>query len=245
MDEVRAVTATVTVTDARDDDGRFVPEFYRTVLMHSFPPDELDSLDNLLVAVRSDASSILIAHGRDGGVVGGAIGDRFPDSNVMLLSYLAIRSDIRSGGVGSTLLRAALADWTRRYAPDLLLLEVEDPRYFAGSADHGDPVARVRFYERFGARVLPLPYLQPALVPGLARVPKLMLMVIAGTLTQGGATHVPGRSVEAFLTEYFSRCEGPCRADDEQLHRLLAAAGRPAGLPLLAVDDLPPFEDRA
>ena len=229
----------VTIVDARDGHFRLVPEFYRTVIVPSFPPDELQTEQELMDGLRSGRSRVLIAVAAGGAMLGGAIGDYFPRSNVMVLSYLAVLGGGRGQGTGAAVLRAAKDAWTEELSPRLIVLEVEDPRTFTGSAAFGDPAARVRFYERYGVRALPLPYLQPALGPGTARVPGLLLMVLGGTDAPSGAGSVDGQHVASFLEEYFEEFEGPARPGDAELGLLLAACARPGGLPLMTVRELP------
>jgi hypothetical protein len=104
---------------------------------------------------------------------------------------------------------------------------VEDPRDFTGSEAFGDPVARVRFYERHGGRTLPLPYVQPpsAPVPLVARA-------------------VDGQHVALFVAEYFEEFEGTAQPGDTELELLLSACARPGGPPLLTVDELPSTVER-
>jgi GNAT superfamily N-acetyltransferase len=233
----------ITVVDVRDSGSRYVPDFYHTVMVPSFPPDELEAEEELVSGLRSGRSRVLVAVGQEGDVLGGAVGEYFPQSNVMLLAYLAVLPGGRGGGVGSKVLRAAQDDWTAEVSPRLIVLEVEDPRDFKGSEAFGDPVARVRFYERHGARALPLPYLQPALGPDTGRVPGLMLMVL-GNDVPGAAGTVDGQHVAAFLTEYFEEFEGPARPGDTELELVLAACAWPGGLPLLTVAELPRTAER-
>ena len=162
----------------------------------------------------------------------------------MLLAYLAVRPGGRGTGIGATLLQAARDAWTAELSPRLIVLEVEDPREVTGSEAFGDPVARVRFYERHGARALPLPYVMPALSPGTERVKRLMLMVLGGTDLAPGTRTADGRQVASFLAEYFEEFEGPARPGDAELDLLLEACARPGGLPLLLVHELPPFDNR-
>ena len=232
------------IVDARDSDFQLVPEFYRTVIVPNFAPDELESETELMAGLRSGRSRVLIATDPDGTMLGGAVGDYFPRSNVMLLAYLAVLAVGRSRGVGAAVLEAARRAWTTELNPKLIVLEVEDPREFTGSAATGDPVARVRFYERHGVRTLPLPYLQPSLGPGTARVPGLMLMVMGGTDAPVGATSVDGQHVAEFLTEYFEEFEGPVQPGDSDFSQLLAGCARPGGLPLMTVDELPTLAER-
>jgi len=234
----------VTIVDARDDDFRLVPEFYRTVIVPNFAPDELQTEAELMSGLRSGRSRVLIAVAAGGAMLGGAVGDFFPRSNVMLLSYLVVLGAGRGQGIGATVLQAAKQAWTEELSPRLILLEVEDPREFTGSAAFGDPAARVRFYERHGVRALPLPYMQPALGPGTARVPGLMLMVAGGTDAPADAGAVDGKPVASFLAEYFEESEGPAQPDDTELSLLLAACDRPGGLPLMTVRELPSLAER-
>ena len=234
----------VTIVDARDDNFRLVPEFYRTVIAPNFAPGELLTEAELISGLRSGRSRVLIAVAAGGAMLGGAVGDFFPRSNVMLLSYLAVLGNGRGQGIGATVLQAAKQAWTEELSPRLILLEVEDPREFTGSAAFGDPAARVRFYERHGVRALPLPYMQPALGPGTARVPGLMLMVAGGTDAPADAGAVDGKPVASFLAEYFEESEGPAQPDDTELSLLLAACDRPGGLPLMTVRELPSLAER-
>jgi predicted N-acetyltransferase YhbS len=76
-------------------------------MVPSFPPDELETEEELVSGLRSGRSRVLVAVGTDGNVLGGAVGEYFPRSRVMLLAYLAVLPGGRGGGVGSAVLRAA------------------------------------------------------------------------------------------------------------------------------------------
>jgi hypothetical protein len=128
--------------------------------------------------------------------------------------------------------------WGRELSPSLFIMEVEDPRYAQRNPALGDPQARVRFYERLGARALPVPYFQPALGLAGQRVPHMMLMVSGGAGAPAGTQHVNGRIVEGFLTDYLEECEGSLRLDDTNAQALPIAC-RPGGLPLVRVSELP------
>jgi GNAT superfamily N-acetyltransferase len=221
------------------DDERLVLDLYRSVLLPNFRPDELVTEDELVSSLRSGSCRIMIAQDAGGAVVGGIVGDWFPESHVQLLSYIAVRPGVRGQGVGTSLLETAIAGWVADLAPLLVIAEVEDPRHYHGT-EFGDAVARVRLYERTGARSLPVPYSQPALGPGMARVPHLLLMVFAADpLARLATGHIDGRVVARFLTEYFAGSEGPARPDDTELEAALRACSAPGGLPLLLAEELP------
>ncbi|WP_158581574.1 GNAT family N-acetyltransferase [Actinomadura spongiicola] len=219
-----------------DDSG--LTDFYERVLVPNFPADELEAEANFIASVRSGGTHVLAARTPAGDILGGAVGDWFGGSQVALLSYLAVRPGVRSGGIGTQLMAAATDAWTARWNPRLLVAEIEDPRYHHATA-YGDPRARLRFYERLDVRFLPIPYFQPALGKSGRRVPGLMLMVFGGTVLPRREGMVNGAHVEEFLTEYFEVCEGPPATDDLQLKRLLEACRAPGGLPLLSAAELP------
>jgi GNAT superfamily N-acetyltransferase len=219
-------------------DERLVLDFYRSVLLPNFRPDELVTEDELISSLRSGSCRITIAQDAGGAVIGGIVGDWFPDSRVQLLSYIAVHPGVRGQGVGTSLLNTAIAGWVADLAPLLVIGEVEDPRHYHGT-EFGDPVARVRLYERFGARSLPVSYSQPALRSGSARVPHLLLMVFAADpAARIAAGRVDGRIVGRFLTEYFAATEGPVCPDDSELEAILRACSEPGGLPLLLAEQL-------
>lgn len=222
--------------DAADDAE--IAEFYQRILLPHFRTDELVRRENFAAGLKSGDSRALVARTANGVIAGGAVGDLYPRSGVVLLSYLAVPREGRGLGTGSTLVKAATALWGAAWRPPLMVMEVEDPRHFRRDEMFGDPGARVRFYERLGARILPVPYFQPAMGDGMDRVRHLMLMVFGGTEAPPGTRQVDGHLVESFLTEYLEGSEGRVRSDDEEAQRLLAACRRPGGLPLLLSAEL-------
>ncbi|MEJ3747292.1 GNAT family N-acetyltransferase [Actinomycetes bacterium KLBMP 9797] len=217
----------VEVPWAELDDETFA-RFYREVLVPSFPPEELVDLDGLRPTAGAFGTVVL----RDGEPVAGALGDLFPDSGVLLLSYLAVRPGLRAGGFGGKLLGAELARWRQRAPEALILAEVEDPRAHA-AGPHGDPVARLRFYDRLGARLLPLWYFQPALRPGADRVRGMLLIAWAPS-----GDVVEADVVARFLDEYVGASDDTDDPEYEALRAQLSAW--PDGkLPLWPLSRLP------
>jgi GNAT superfamily N-acetyltransferase len=200
-------------------------ELYEQVLKPVFPPDELDAPwssfgDDQLAA----ALPVLVACDERGEVLGGAVGEWYPDSEVVLLAYIAVRDQARGLGIGGGMLARALEAWRADTDTKLVLTEIEDPRFHPRS-DGGDPVERVAFYARYGTCALDAPYFQPRLRPDARRVYHLMLSVLWADPTlvraEGGIAAAP---VRAFLEEYFSVSEGvQLGAADEALLALLDA----------------------
>jgi GNAT superfamily N-acetyltransferase len=230
------------VSDLDPNDARSVSELHRDVLAPHFRVDELEDEATMTAGLRSGATQATVARSASGQIVGGVVGDWFAASRVMLLSYIATRPGVRGGGIGTRLLTTAMAAWTTRREPLLVVVEVEDPRHHHDTT-FGDPWARLRFYERLGIRALNLPYFQPALGGGRERVQDLLLMVAGGSAAPPEATSVDGELVERFLVEYFEVCEGPAAEGDAAALRLLEACRAPGGPPLLAAGELPGSTD--
>ncbi|WP_143227882.1 GNAT family N-acetyltransferase [Actinomadura meyerae] len=189
--------------DLADADDGTARRFYERVLAPAFPPSELVGAEEFRIAWQGPLPGF---HGtivlEDGEPVAGALGEYSAATGIMLLSYLAVSGAMRGRGVGGELLGAVLPKWRAELAPLAVLAEIEDPR-FHRSGPHGDPVARVRFYDRAGARLLPFPYFQPSLRAGQPRVRDMLL--ISFDLDRD---RVPAESLLRYLEEYVRESEG-------------------------------------
>ena len=208
--------------------GRLYPE----ILAPSFAREELgEPWDDdhappglLLVASDEAAESVL----------GCAVGETYPRSQTLLLGYLAVKPGIRGGGVGAALMNAVQERWLG--PATLALAEIDDPRHHEVHDGHGDPWARLRFYERFRVEALAAPYFQPSLGPGYPRAYHLMLCRIPSPCTSLPEATVSGDRVRAFLREYFTACEGPGSLEDAQVRWLVDAY--PDVIDLIPLTDL-------
>lgn len=190
------------LTDAAFD------QLYDDVLAPSFPDTELLGREVLHEQYLRGAPDYFgNAVMRDGRAIAAALCEQHGPSGISLLDYLAVAPGIRQGGHGGRLLRHLLSRWEGTDSV-AFLAEVEDPRHHP-STDHGDPAARLRFYERHGATLLPLPYFQPSLGPGLARVPHLLLIAL-----RTRETGLPSAGLREFLDDNIVACEGEAATDE-------------------------------
>jgi len=219
--------------------GALLDAVHANVLSLAFPPDELISAAALRESVAGGATSVIAAVDDTGAPVGAAVGDWSDETEVVLLSYLAVRRDGRRGGLGSWLLTHAVAQWRQRWNPCLILAEIEHPAVHRGSEETGDPWARVRFYARHGVRPLAVPYFQPPVHPGGRRVPGLTLAVVYAADAGLGPTPdtVDGQRLTRWLRRYLIGAEGSV-GDDAATVAVLAALDRPGGVPLLSYEDV-------
>lgn len=199
------------------------------IVLPAFPASEVLPADELVAAfARGDLAVVADEQRR-----GVAIGTR-PSDDVMLLTWLAVGPAGRGQGVGSALVRAALAEWQERFDPLLVLGEVEDPAYHAGSAATGDPAARLRFYQRLGARRIELPFVMPRVAPDQPRVDHMLLLALGGRALQAPSEHALqprderaiGPALERFLRAYVA-ASGEERVDGsyaDDIEAMFAAA---------------------
>jgi GNAT superfamily N-acetyltransferase len=217
-----------TVVDVASQANRFdlLGEIYSSILVPSFRPDELDPLPAIEEALTGKPGSkdVLALVDADNQPLGAAIGDWDEQSRVYLISYLAARPGLRSRGVGTRLMHEIQERWRRRDAL-FALAEVDDPRVYPVS-DVGDPVARLRFYGRFGAQVLDLPYTQPRLRPSGSEVTGMLLLVFAiratALLTPSPPT-LRAAILASFMRGYGDSAEEPEEAST--LSELLSTSG--------------------
>ncbi|MGW2278875.1 GNAT family N-acetyltransferase [Streptomyces sp. NPDC001770] len=220
-------------------DSPLLDVVYDELLVPNFPAHELVTREELRAGLKSGAQwiSAVVREGRPDGV---AIAEWSPASRVLLLSYMAVRRDLRSSGIGGALMGEIRTGWQARVHPLLTLAEVEHPAAHRPDGEHGDQTARLRFYARHGARVLDVPYFQPSLRPGAARVPGMVLALLttAPELADAadGAAVVPSEPVRGYMTEYFEEAEGS--VPDDPATTALFAAMPPGGIALLPIDDI-------
>lgn len=209
------------LADVRDPEE--LARVYEDILVPSFPATELMPASWLTDGVSRADVAVLAAYDDGGAPVAAAVTERVCPG-VVLLTYLAALPSSRGSGVGSRLLTGVL-ETAVAARTSLLLAEVERPDRHAGSAEHGDPTARLRFYERHGARVLDLPYVQAPIGPGAAPVPGMLMLAlhIAPEVLRNGGTSVDG----ALVARAFEHLLGNEADDDGDLAALRAAARRP------------------
>ncbi|MFD1214050.1 GNAT family N-acetyltransferase [Arthrobacter sp. GCM10027362] len=220
-------------------DADALGEVYAQLLRPAFPADELESFESLRDGM--DSGSVEVVCGFQETVpVTVAVGEWFEASRVMLLGYMATAPAARGQGFGRKLYRHVITSWTRRHSPCLVLAEVEHPAYHSGSPAYGDPSRRLQFYGEQGARIIELPYFQPALRRGAARVPGMLLLLLTSHPpgAQGaGELCIPRAQLRDFIIEYLMQTEGSL-GNDLQTRNLLRPLNQTAKIRTFVTDDL-------
>lgn len=162
---------------------------YEEIYIPAFPISaERDSLDIWLECLGENKNlSILIAgHNLEVAIESVlkaiAVSYYMPQSNTGQLSYNAVDPQFRGVGLGRKLFFSRiriLEDLSREHGHQMLdgiFVEVNNPAKVSLEEDAFDPYERLKIYEGWGCRVLPLDYVQPETGPGRARCYKLCLM---------------------------------------------------------------------
>ncbi len=242
----------ITIRELRSQgDAKLLEELYRNVLEPSFSVDELETLESMLSRLGAEDESTLLAAvavDRAGDVVAGLLGELYPDAEVLLLGYVAVRPDVRSRGVGSQLILEVVPRWCARAAVRLALGEVHDPRFWPHARDE-DAVGRLRLYGRLGGRLLDVPFVQPALDADRQRVRGFLLLVSyvdpTVAIERDGRTYIPADVVSDFIQSYFATVEDAEPPYDPELAALVARTEERPQIALLGIDEyesIPPLD---
>lgn len=140
-------------------------------------------------------------------ILGGIAFERYPRSGAGLVTYMVIAPAAQRQGLGRQLQRAAAATLFAAGAP-AVFGEVNDPRLIGHGVD--EPLdamwRRLERNQAWGARVVDVRYVQPALAPGLARDHGLCLIALAGAQPLPQA--MAGGIVRDFIDELYAITEG-------------------------------------
>jgi GNAT superfamily N-acetyltransferase len=204
----------------RDVDDDTFEKCYDALMRPSFSQAELMTFDEIQHARHTGESGgvVMLA---DGAPLAIMVTEEDLGGRGSRLAYLVVAADSRGKGIGSQLLDSLPG----RQGSLVVLAEIEDPRFHA-PVGASDPVARLRFYDRAGSRLLPLDYVQPSLREGSPRVENLLLITVK---TPG--TGIEGQLIADFLAEYYAACEGHrmLRSDPAFVSLSQAAQGDQSG----------------
>jgi GNAT superfamily N-acetyltransferase len=164
-------------TTVRLAEGEELRAVFDEILALSFAVDELPPFDDFAAEVDDGLREVRIAV-EDDEIIAVAVTKDLPGSGAVLVSHVATRPDRRGEGVGSELYRTLLETIVAQLQPSLILGEFAHPDYSEPHPQHGDPVARLRFWGRFDARIIDVPYYQASLGPGLQPVYGLLLLAL-------------------------------------------------------------------
>lgn len=165
----------LTVRVAAPEDRRVA---FDAVLAPSFYFDELEPYEEFEARLEDGVTRLLVGVNEADEIVAAAVFRTIRAASAVVLRQMATREDLRGTGLGSELYRAFLTTLEETEQPSLVLAEVQHPDYHEAHPRHGDPLSRLRFYGRFDALIIDVPYYKPSLAPGLQPVYGLLLLAL-------------------------------------------------------------------
>lgn len=213
------------MVNVRLANGSEIRDAYDHILAPSFPFDELEPFEQFFDLLEEGRSELRIALDENE-IVAAAVTKDLPPSGAVLLSQMATREGRRGSGLGSRLYRALLKRIVDELQPSLVLAEMQHPDYHEAHPLHGDPLARLRFYGRFDARIIDVPYFQASLGPGLQPVYGLLLLAlyVRPDLINPARTQLD--NPENLLAAIRTMLEWDGEPDDASAARLLTVASQ-------------------
>ena len=151
---------------------------FDTVLAPTFLHDELEPYEEFEAKLEDDLTTLVIGVDESGEIVAAAVFVHIRAASAVVLRQMATREDLRGTGLGTELYHGLIAALEESEQPSLVLAEVQHPDYHEAHPQHGDPLARLRFYDRFDALIIDVPYYQPALTADLQPVYGLLLLAL-------------------------------------------------------------------
>ena len=139
-------------------------------------------------------------------VQGGIISDYYPKSGVIHLIYIAIQKERRGSGIARKLIKSLLPnaikalEETFGFSAKAIIFESNIP--WKTEIDSIDPKLRLKIFEKLGAKLIPIPYVQPALSESKKKVENLFLLSFP--LTESSTLNTLNTKVlEDFLKEFY------------------------------------------
>lgn len=151
---------------------------FDTVLAPSFVLDELEPYEEFEAKLEDEVTTLLVGANESGEIVAAAVFVHIRAASAVVLRQMATREDLRGTGLGTELYHGLIATLEETEQPSLVLAEVQHPDHHEAHPRHGDPLARLRFYDRFDALIIDVPYYQPALTAGQQPVYGLLLLAL-------------------------------------------------------------------
>ena len=203
-------------------------EYEERIFVNAFPDsDERESFaEDIIPRIKDSDNPLLytycvLAIDDNNITVGGLVADWYPKCGALELIYIAVDPTRRESKIGGSLLnngieliKSALAK--REKSINAIFLEIDIPTTVMGADNSMDPIARLKVWEAWGAKRIPINYTQPPLSEGKLPVSNLMLMCLTGHGT-GVEEYISTELLKNFLEDFY---EGLKAKDSEYLEKM-------------------------
>ncbi|MCX6013737.1 MAG: GNAT family N-acetyltransferase [Chloroflexi bacterium] len=201
----------VVVTDTASKDFNQAIDIYH----NSFIANERQTVDEVIHRIQQKLYIMTVLKINDM-VTGFSLTYHFKAERYNLLDYLAVKKGLRNKGFGSLLFSHSYKQLTMLYPETkFLVIEVDDPEY-GDSREKTIRVNRIKFYEKFGARIINnFKYYMPPMVNG--SLPVDMRLMIYNDQQE---TKLDSTILKELLIALYRQCYNR-KEDDVYLQKML------------------------
>lgn len=196
-------------------------EKFKQLYIEAFPVDnEREDFSAICARVESGLEnccpgSFILLDMNGEAVRGGAVYDWYSECCALELIYIVVDKSERNLGIGKSLFTGAMP-MIQEYLGgkvNSVFFESEDPGKTALSRCPMSPVQRLRIYDRWGAKRVPIDYVQPPLSKQQGPAENLMLFC----LPQGESATIQKTALSKFLTDFYAGLDAK---DNDNLQRM-------------------------
>lgn len=179
------------ITSPNTDLLHLLEEAYESIYLPAFPhDDERESLEKFISILNGSIDGVHIVvnvlgenlYNRNAHIIKGiAVSYYYSAENAGLLAYYAVARNTGERGLGKILVQSAihaLKQEAKSHGKKLggAFIEVHDPKKVTANDDVMDPHKRVGIFESWGAKHIPIDYMQPPVEADQSYSDKLLLM---------------------------------------------------------------------
>ncbi len=189
-------------------------EYEQKIFINAFPdPDERESfVEDIIPRIEDSENTLLrtyctIAVDDTNAIVGGLVADWYPGCGALELIYIAVDPSRRKEKIGKKILNNGIeliqkALEEKQETVKAIFLEVDIPTTVMEAANSMNPIDRLKVWDAWGAKRIPINYTQPPLSKGKQPVSNLMLMCLTGHGTQIEES-IPADTLKDFLFDFY------------------------------------------
>lgn len=181
-------------------------KFYKIYEENFNDPSEVETSEQLFKYINSKwgipqpDTHLFLAMDEDS-VMGAIVVEYYRASDCILLTYIVTDSKYRKQGVARKLI-AEVSEYFKDKNLKAVFIEANDPAKTDASMESMNTEERLLFYKRVGAKIVDVPYSQPALGEGKEACECLLLLA----LPLVGQNEIKKETILRFLYEFYSAC---------------------------------------
>ena len=223
--------------------------FEREIYIDAFPDvNERESFDDIIPRISGESgaepsSFCVLSISDDGTVNGGLVTDWYDSCGALEIIYIATAKECRKSGVGSSLRYDGLKLINEAIGSSLkhIFLEVDIPSSTDSSASFS-PTSRLAVWDKWGARRIPISYIQPPLSPGKDYVDGMMLMMLPLSADFEEDGNISSEELKSFLRAFYRGLDASDSETLKSMEMKIDSVSKEGGIQLERILESPSYE---